>query len=121
MKTFTMKDVLAAAKVAHEANRAWCAAHGDNSQAAWEDAPDWQKKSAQAGVLFHLENPNAGDSASHESWMQVKLADGWKYGAVKDADKKEHPCMVPFETLPEEQQTKDTLFRAIVHAIFKED
>ena len=119
MKTFTMGDVLAAAQVAHETNRAWCAAHGDNSQPAWEEAPAWQKKSAQAGVLFHFENPEAGDSASHDNWMKDKLADGWRYGPIKDAVKKEHPCMVPFEDLPIEQQTKDSLFRAVVHAIFK--
>jgi len=104
-----------AAMMAHEVNRVWCAMTGDFSQPSWPDAPDWQQQSALNGVQFHLENPDAGDSASHVSWMVEKLEDGWTYGEVKDPVKKEHPCMVPFTELPQEQQIKDALFRSIVH------
>ncbi len=38
------------ARVAHEVNRAYCQALGDNSQPAWEDAPQWQRDSAMLGV-----------------------------------------------------------------------
>jgi len=105
------------ARVAHEANRAWCEAHGDMSQPAWDAAPDWQRDSAMVGVRFHLDNPNAGDSASHDAWFNHKVADGWVFGEVKDPVAKTHPCIVPFAHLPKEQQTKDALFRSIVHAI----
>lgn len=103
--------------VCHEANRAYCRAIGDNSQPSWDDAPEWQKKSAVEGVRFCRENPDAPPSANHDSWLKVKEADGWKYGAVKDADKKEHPCFVPYDQLPVEQQRKDALFKAIVAAL----
>lgn len=105
------------ARVCHEVNRAYCQALGDHSQPAWEDAPEWQKQSALAGVKLHTENPHAGAQASHESWMAHKLSEGWKFGPVKDAEKKEHPCMVPFDELPREQQAKDYIFRAVVHAL----
>ena len=105
------------AQVCHEANRAYCIGLGDNSQPLWNDAHDWQKDSAVNGVIFHLENPDAGDAASHKSWLAEKKAAGWKYGPIKDPDKKEHPCFVPFEELPIEQQMKDRLFRSIVHAL----
>jgi len=36
---------------------------------------------------------------------------------VKDTEKKEHPCIVPFDQLPREQQAKDYLFRGVVHAV----
>ena len=101
------------AKVAHEINRAYCKSIGDSSQTSWEDAPGWQKKSAMDGVLFHLNNPSTLPSASHESWLAEKERDGWKYGPVKDADKKEHPCFVPYESLPTEQKAKDYLFGAV--------
>ena len=68
------------ARVAHEANRAYCQALGDNSQPAWEDAPQWQRDSAMLGVKLHTENPNAGAQASHESWMAQKLAERIKHG-----------------------------------------
>lgn len=105
------------AAVCHEANRMYCMAIGDMSQAPWVAAPIWQQNSAIAGVKFHLNNPHAGDAASHENWMADKLRDGWQYGEEKDADAKRHPCLVPFKQLPIEQQRKDALFRAIVHAL----
>jgi RyR domain len=104
------------ARVCHEANRAYCKTLGDHSQPSWEEAPEWQRKSALAGVNLHYAYDH-GPEASHVAWMNMKLEDGWKYGPVKDADKKEHPCMVPFNELPPEKQAKDHLFRAIVHAL----
>lgn len=105
------------AKICHEANRAYCQTLGDDSQVPWEHAPAWQRESAMKGVDFCLLNPNAPASANHEAWLEVKRAEGWKYGKVKDADKKEHPCFVPFEQLSPSQQAKDHLFKAIV-AVF---
>lgn len=105
------------ARVAHEINRAYCQALGDHSQPAWEEAPDWQKESARLGVRLHLANPDAGPQTSHESWMAQKIAEGWVYGETKDPERKTHHCIVPFADLPREQQAKDYLFRAVVHAL----
>lgn len=104
------------ARVCHEVNRAYCQALGDHSQVSWEDAPAWQRESARMGVDLHLCG-DFGPEASHISWMKQKVDDGWKYGQVKDAEKKEHPCMVPFDQLPVDQQAKDYIFRAVVHAL----
>lgn len=105
------------AQVCHEVNRAYCKALGDHSQPAWKDAPSWMKTSAMNGVDLHVNNPDAGPEASHESWMKEKESTGWKFGPEKDAEKKEHPCMVQFSKLPKEQQAKDFIFRAVVHAL----
>lgn len=107
----------AIAKVAHDANRAYCQTIGDDSQPAWEDAPQWQQDSARRGVEFCLANPDAPPSANHDSWLKVKEADGWVYGETKDPEAKTHPCMVPYERLPVNQQKKDALFKAIVAAL----
>lgn len=104
------------AKVCHEANKAYCETIGDNSQLSWDDAAEWQRDSAIKGVEFKLANPEATASAQHESWMDQKIADGWFYGEVKDAEKKTHPCLVEYDQLPEEQRVKDKLFAAIVLA-----
>ncbi len=104
------------ARTAHEVNRAYCAALGDFSQPPWHDAPVWQQDSAINGVRFHVNN-DAGPETSHENWLAEKEADGWVYGEIKDADAKTHPCMVPFEDLPVEQQAKDFIFRSIVHVM----
>ena len=102
------------AKVAHEVNKAYCESIGDMSQPTWEDAPDWQKVSAINGVKFHIANPGASPSHSHDSWLKEKREAGWKYGPVKDPEKKEHPCFVLYEDLPVEQKSKDYLFKTIV-------
>jgi hypothetical protein len=108
------------ARIVHEANRAWCRCLDDCSQPSWDEAPDWQQRSAINRVQFHRENPDAGDSASHDSWAAEKYAAGWVYGPVKDPEAvpPTHPCLDPFDQLPPEQQFKDRLFRAIVHAAF---
>jgi hypothetical protein len=49
--------------------------------------------------------------------MKQKVDEGWVYGAVKDPEAKTHPCIVPFDQLPREQQAKDFIFRAVVHAL----
>lgn len=108
------------ARVCHEVNAAYCAALGDHSQPLWEEAPQWQKDSAIAGVELHLANPNLGVDASHQAWLEHKRADGWTYGPIKDPAKKEHPCFVPYADLPQEQKVKDFLFRGVVHAIARE-
>lgn len=102
------------AKAAHEVNRAYCQALGDNSQLPWDDAPEWQKTSARAGAFAVLNDWDRKPEDSHESWMAQKLAEGWTYGEVKDAKAKTHPCIVPFAELPREQQAKDYLFIAVV-------
>lgn len=103
--------------VCHEANKAWCSVNADESQKSWNEAEEWQRESAVNGVLFRMDNPNAGHDAQHNSWMEEKIKDGWVFGEVKDPEKKTHPCIVPFEQLPEFQKKKDALFCAIVDAL----
>lgn len=105
------------AQTCHEINKAYCESIGDNSQPTWENAPEWQKSSAINGVQFHLDNPYAPPSASHDSWLKQKEQEGWKYGAVKDPAKKEHPCFVPYDELPTEQKSKDYLFKQVIHSL----
>jgi hypothetical protein len=105
----------ACARAAHEVNRAYCLALGDTSQPSWEDAPGWQRTSALNGVSGAL----AGNTPeqSHESWLAEKRATGWKFGAVKDPEKKEHPCFVPYAELPASQRGKDLLFVGTVRCV----
>ena len=107
------------AMVAHEVNRAYCTAIGDDSQPSWLDAPDWQKESAINGVIFHIENDVTPED-SHENWMSHKKADGWVWGEVKDPDKKTHPCMISYHLLPQEQRVKDYLFKSLVDSLRSE-
>lgn len=121
MTDFGQAEIEKIASVCHEANRRYCELLGDFSQKHWDDAPLWAINSAMNGVRFHLANPQAQASASHQSWLLEKELLGWVYGEKKDPDAKPptHPCMVPFEKLPPEQQRKDHLFQAVVKALTK--
>jgi hypothetical protein len=103
------------ARAAHEANRAWCIANGDDSQLSWEAAPEWQRTSALNGVIGALNGHTP--EQSHEAWLAEKLAAGWKHGEVKNPDTKEHPCMVPYDELPQMQRTKDKLLISVARAV----
>lgn len=105
------------ARVCHEVNRAYCHSLADHTQLEWENAPTWQRESAIRGVQFRLKNSSATPADMHRNWCFDKLKEGWKYGPVKDVEKKEHPCLVPFADLPREQQAKDLIFSAIVSSL----
>lgn len=109
--------LLAAAILAHETNRAYCAVLGDDSQTSWYDAPQWQRDSALAGVVAIHRDPTTTPEQSHEGWLAQKQEDGWRWGEVKDADAKTHPCFMSYEDLPEDQRLKDSLFGAVVRLI----
>jgi hypothetical protein len=100
------------AELCHEVNLAYCESLGDDSQKPWHECPQWQKDSAVNGVEFHTENDTTPED-SHKNWMKEKIVDGWVYGEVKDPENKTHPCLVPYEQLPQEQRSKDHIFKAI--------
>jgi len=111
---------VAVAKMCHEVNRLYCQSLGDNSQKSWESSPAWLQRSALNGVEHQIKNPHSPPSASHENWLADKEAAGWKYGPVKDVPNKLHPCCVPFDELPIDQQMKDRLFKAVCFAMLWE-
>jgi hypothetical protein len=114
-KTMNKEKIEAAAHAAHEANRAYCVATGDNSQPSWEDAPDWQKSSARCGVEGVI--AGNGPRESHESWLAEKARTGWRFGETKDPEAKTHPCFVPYDELPDFQKAKDGIFVGVVRAV----
>ena len=105
------------ARMAHEANRAYCRILGDHTIPSWDAAPVWQRDSAIAGVESALADPSKTPEQSHFEWMDYKLKAGWKHGPTKRPEVLEHPCLVSWAELPEEQKVKDCLFLAIVRAV----
>jgi hypothetical protein len=110
-------EAIEIARVAHEINRAYCLAMGDTGQPMWKHAPEWQRESAVSGVLFHLANPDATPEQTHAAWLAEKRAAGWKWGPLKDAEKKEHPSCVEYADLDQQTRAKDYIFGAVVRAL----
>ena len=40
----------------------------------------------------------------HERWATGRMAEGWTYGPHRDDHAKHHPCLVPYEELPESEK-----------------
>lgn len=112
--TITDMLVLQAAQTCHEANRAFSAINGDDSQMPWSETPDNIKASAIDGVkkVFSAEFNSPEDG--WKSWKAFKIADGWVYGEVKDIEAKTHPNLVDYYSeLPITEQAKDLLFMSV--------
>jgi len=53
---------------------------------------------------------------THENWASMRMSQGWRYGSERDDEHKEHPCLVPFEKLPESEKEHD---RKVVREMLK--
>ena len=43
----------------------------------------------------------------HEVWAQTRIQQGWTYGPERNDALKHHPCLVPYEELPESEKEYD--------------
>jgi hypothetical protein len=44
---------------------------------------------------------------SHDLWAMQRLGQGWSYGPQRDDKAKKHPCLVPYNELPESEKEYD--------------
>lgn len=44
---------------------------------------------------------------THDLWASQRLAEGWRRGPRRDDVSKQHPCLVPYEDLPESEKEFD--------------
>lgn len=43
----------------------------------------------------------------HEVWAQSRMEQGWKYGDERSDELRHHPCLIPYEELPEIEKDYD--------------
>lgn len=43
----------------------------------------------------------------HEVWAENRIKEGWTYGKRRDDNKRQHPCLIPYVDLPEEEKAYD--------------
>jgi hypothetical protein len=44
---------------------------------------------------------------AHDVWARQRLRDGWRYGPERSDKRKEHPALVPYEQLSDEEKVYD--------------
>ncbi len=43
----------------------------------------------------------------HEVWAETRIKQGWTLGPERNDELKTHPCLIPYEELPEEEKEYD--------------
>lgn len=43
----------------------------------------------------------------HEVWARSRIEQGWSYGSERNDVLKHHPCLIPYEQLPEVEKAYD--------------
>lgn len=43
----------------------------------------------------------------HEVWAQNRISQGWQYGSRRNDELLQHPCLIPYESLSEEEKSYD--------------
>lgn len=44
---------------------------------------------------------------THQVWAKGRIEEGWVYGVERNDEKKQTPCLVPYEELPENEKEFD--------------
>jgi hypothetical protein len=43
----------------------------------------------------------------HNVWVQRRMAEGWIWGPTRNDEARQHPCLVPYQELPESEKEYD--------------
>ena len=44
---------------------------------------------------------------AHDVWAEQRIKEGWRYGLQRDDKDKKHPCLKPYDELPESEKEYD--------------
>ena len=73
--------------------------------------PTYIPKPAQTDDIVLSEELNSLVEAMaknvHEVWAESRISQGWTYGPERNDALKTHPCLVPYEDLPEVEKAYD--------------
>ena len=103
-----------AARAAHGTQNLYNLAVGDAPLPVWDDLSTYAQANVVNGAAAVLRGITPEES--HRLWAEALVAEGWTYGPEKDFDAGRHPCLVPYEKLPEATRRRDALFMAVVRA-----
>jgi hypothetical protein len=103
-------------KVAHEVIRSYNEVLGVNLP-SWENLTVEHRTSTISDVLGVLNNTIKTPKDKHNAWLTHKRNAGWTWGTTKNAERKTHPSMIPYDDISMAEQTKDSLFFAVVDSM----
>ena len=51
---------------------------------------------------------------THDVWAKERMDQGWCWGPARSDEKKEHPCLIPYEDLPESEKVYDRKMKTMM-------
>lgn len=58
-------------------------------------------------IIFSNDDVEKLAQIEHCRWMEEKFMDGWRYGVVRDDERRLHPDLVPWSDLPDDRKNID--------------
>lgn len=111
----------ALARCVHELHRAynvWLEDPGPLSP-PWDALTPWQKETVISGV--RKVRMGALPSVIHQDWVSRMEDDGWVYGPERDPERKTHPSMRDWFSLPVWERRKSIAFCRVIYALTLEE
>lgn len=91
-----------------ESNRAFADRAARTLEAiGWGLVPDPLADPASVTLTLPPDRLEARARVEHDEWCEALVRDGWRRGPVKDAERREHPLLVPWTELDEAERDKD--------------
>lgn len=110
---FVLADI---AQIAHDAIRRMVLLYGDDMP-PWDHLSDEGRQFTLQIVREFLEQPDRPANEQHARWVDLRLAEGWHYGAEIDFENHQHPLLMPFNKLSAEDQAKRRLLASTVASL----
>lgn len=81
----------------------------------WEDLSVGQRCRAAVAVDDLMRNPHIKEPEDfHDIWANPLYDDGWVWGPVYSLKTKQHPCLVPYDELPDAEKIKDMIWASLI-------
>ena len=102
--------------ICYDANRAICAASGNNEYPIWGQAPEWMRDNFRKFVSGRLNDP-VSPEAEHAANFEYLRRNGWRYGPTMNAEIKTHPLCVPYSELPDDEVARQRMLHGLVDSL----
>lgn len=91
--------------------------HTRNAMLPWELMSEEERNGLISRVNIKLTRPEMSAELLHNEWMDMMISEGWRYGPLKDVNKKSDPMLLSYNDLIIEYRMLDVIISRIVSTL----